>query len=75
MNVDGKKYRTIWLAKDGECVEIIDQTKQVIKGIHNKKKFLEMINLEVLIDHPFQLDGISLDHGRFDAVFDFRKRT
>lgn len=27
MNVDGKKYRTIWLAKDGESVEIIDQTK------------------------------------------------
>ncbi|PVB59703.1 S-methyl-5-thioribose-1-phosphate isomerase [Labrenzia sp. 011] len=27
MNVDGKKYRTIWLAPDGESVEIIDQTK------------------------------------------------
>jgi methylthioribose-1-phosphate isomerase len=27
MNVDGKKYRTIWLAEDGGSVEIIDQTK------------------------------------------------
>lgn len=27
MNVDGKKYRTIWLAADGASVEIIDQTK------------------------------------------------
>ncbi len=27
MNVDGKKYRTIWLAEDGSCVEIIDQTR------------------------------------------------
>jgi methylthioribose-1-phosphate isomerase len=27
MNVDGKKYRTIWLSDDGVSVEIIDQTK------------------------------------------------
>ncbi|MEM5585460.1 S-methyl-5-thioribose-1-phosphate isomerase [Roseibium sp. AS2] len=27
MNVDGTKYRTIWLAEDGASVEIIDQTK------------------------------------------------
>ncbi len=27
MNVDGKKYRTIWLAEDGGSVEIIDQTR------------------------------------------------
>jgi methylthioribose-1-phosphate isomerase len=27
MNVDGKHYRTIWLAGDGRTVEIIDQTK------------------------------------------------
>ena len=27
MNVDGKAYRTIWLAADGKTVEIIDQTK------------------------------------------------
>eukprot|EP00903_Cladosiphon_okamuranus_P002113 g2111.t1 len=27
MNVDGEKYRTIWLAEDGGAVEIIDQTK------------------------------------------------
>ncbi|UCC67031.1 MAG: S-methyl-5-thioribose-1-phosphate isomerase [Armatimonadota bacterium] len=27
MNVDGKHYRTIWLADDGRAVEIIDQTK------------------------------------------------
>ena len=27
MNVDGKPYRTIWLANDGWTVEIIDQTK------------------------------------------------
>ena len=27
MNVDGKPYRTIWLADDGRAVEIIDQTK------------------------------------------------
>lgn len=27
MNVDGKKYRTIWLSEDGAAVEIIDQTK------------------------------------------------
>ena len=26
MNVDGAPYRTIWLAQDGETVEIIDQT-------------------------------------------------
>ena len=27
MNVEGKPYRTIWLADDGESVEIIDQTR------------------------------------------------
>ena len=27
MNVDGTPYRSIWLAKDGETVEIIDQTQ------------------------------------------------
>ena len=27
MNIDGKAYRTIWLAGDGRSVEIIDQTK------------------------------------------------
>jgi methylthioribose-1-phosphate isomerase len=27
MNIDGKPYRTIWLAADGWSVEIIDQTK------------------------------------------------
>ncbi len=27
MNVDGTPYRTIWLAEDGETVEIIDQTR------------------------------------------------
>ena len=27
MNIDGKSYRTIWLASDGWAVEIIDQTK------------------------------------------------
>jgi methylthioribose-1-phosphate isomerase len=27
LNIDGKPYRTIWLAKDGRSVEIIDQTK------------------------------------------------
>ena len=27
MNIDGKPYRTIWLAPDGWSVEIIDQTR------------------------------------------------
>lgn len=27
MQIDGKAYRTIWLAEDGETVEIIDQTR------------------------------------------------
>jgi methylthioribose-1-phosphate isomerase len=27
MNIDGKAYRTIWPAEDGQSVEIIDQTK------------------------------------------------
>ena len=27
MNIDGKPFRTIWLADDGETVEIIDQTR------------------------------------------------
>lgn len=27
MKIDGKAYRTIWLAEDGETVEIIDQTR------------------------------------------------
>ncbi|GAA0775402.1 S-methyl-5-thioribose-1-phosphate isomerase [Roseibium denhamense] len=27
MNVDGKKYRTIWISEDGGSVDIIDQTK------------------------------------------------
>ncbi|MBX3503411.1 MAG: S-methyl-5-thioribose-1-phosphate isomerase [Alphaproteobacteria bacterium] len=27
MNVDGKPYRTIWLAADGRTVEVIDQTR------------------------------------------------
>ena len=27
MKVDGRSYRTIWLAEDGWSVEIIDQTK------------------------------------------------
>ena len=28
MKVDGKSYRTIWLASDGWTVEIIDQTRK-----------------------------------------------
>jgi len=27
MNVDGTPYRTIWLANDGQTVEVIDQTR------------------------------------------------
>ncbi|MGH6923500.1 MAG: S-methyl-5-thioribose-1-phosphate isomerase, partial [Propylenella sp.] len=27
MRVDGTDFRTIWLAEDGESVEVIDQTK------------------------------------------------
>ena len=27
MNIDGRPFRTIWLAEDGHTVEIIDQTK------------------------------------------------
>lgn len=27
MRIDGKPYRTIWLAEDGWSVEIIDQTR------------------------------------------------
>jgi methylthioribose-1-phosphate isomerase len=27
MNVDGRPYRSIWLAEDGQTVEIIDQTQ------------------------------------------------
>ena len=27
MNINGKPYRTIWLAADGWSVEIIDQTR------------------------------------------------
>ena len=27
MNIDGKHYRTIWLAADGKTVEVIDQTR------------------------------------------------
>ena len=27
MNIDGKPYRTIWVAGDGHTIEIIDQTK------------------------------------------------
>ena len=27
MNVDGTPYRSIWLAEDGQTVEIIDQTQ------------------------------------------------
>ena len=27
MRVDGEDFRTIWLAADGESVEVIDQTK------------------------------------------------
>ena len=27
MNVGGRAYRTIWLARDGRTVEIIDQTR------------------------------------------------
>jgi len=27
MNIDGKPYRTIWLADDGRAVEVIDQTR------------------------------------------------
>ncbi len=27
MEVDGKPYRTIWVAEDGESIEVIDQTK------------------------------------------------
>jgi len=27
VNIDGKAYRTIWLAGDGWSVEVIDQTR------------------------------------------------
>jgi hypothetical protein len=30
MRVNGRHYRTIWLAADGESVEIIDQTMKTL---------------------------------------------
>ena len=27
MNIHGRHYRTIWVAADGVCVEVIDQTR------------------------------------------------
>ena len=43
----------------------------MIEGIHDEQQRLVVIDLEALIDGPFQLDRIALHFGRFDGVRDF----
>ena len=50
--------------------ELTNELEQVVEGFHREQERLLMIDLEILIDHPFELDGIPLDFRRLDRVGD-----
>src|SRR5688572_8396400 len=51
-------------------LELADQIEEVIERVHDEQQRLVVVDLEVLVDHPLQLDGIPLHLGRIDRVGD-----
>ncbi len=51
--------------------QLVHQAEQMIEGIHNKQQRLVVVDLETLVNRPFQLNRIALDLGRIDRVLDF----
>ena len=40
----------------------------MIERIHDEQQWLIVVDLEVLVDHPFQLDRVTLDVRRVDRM-------
>ena len=50
--------------------QLVHQAEQMIEGIHNEQQRLVVVDLETLVDRPFQLNRVALDLGRIDRVLD-----
>src|ERR1700733_6968612 len=55
--------------------ELIHQAEQMVERIHDEQQRLVVIDLETLIDGPFELDRIALYFRRFDGMRDLAIRT
>lgn len=51
--------------------EEVDLGEDVVEGIGDEEEGLVVVDFEVLVDDPFELEGVSLNIGGFDAVFEF----
>src|ERR1041385_8244533 len=49
-------------------LELADQVEEVVERVDDEEEGLVVIDLEVLVDHPLELDRIALDQGALDAV-------
>src|SRR3954470_420526 len=48
-------------------LQLGDQLEQVVERVHDEQQRLIVVDLEVLVHHPLQLDRIALHHGRVDG--------
>src|ERR1041385_2352251 len=56
-------------------LELADQVEKVVEGIDHEEEGLVMVDLEVLVHDPLELDGVALHQGALDAVLDLAERT
>src|SRR5690242_13571659 len=49
-------------------LELTHQIEEMVEGVDDEQKRLIVIDLEVLVDDPLQLDGIALNLGRLNGV-------
>ena len=56
-------------------VQTVHQAEQLIKRIDDEEQWLIAIDLEGLMDRPFELKRRTLDVWRLDAVFNFAVGT
>src|SRR4051794_34731213 len=52
-------------------LQFSDQIKKMIEGIDDEEQWLVMIDFEILIDDPFELDRIALYFRRINGVRNF----
>jgi len=51
-------------------LQLAHQLEQVVEAVHHEEQRLVVVDLEVLVDDPLELDGVALHLGRVDAVRD-----
>src|ERR1044071_394401 len=56
-------------------LELADQVEEMVERVDHEEEGLVMVDLEVLVHHPLELDGVALDQRAFDAVLDLAERT